>query len=201
MPFPEAGPQGIGIRGAGQLPTYGIGVVLPDIPLWVPEQARAALLELTRQTMHLALQYAAGHISDEAPVGVSGALAQSFGADPATTTGGIELTGATPTGLQGRVFSSLPYAIVVDQGRRAGSPVSREGVEAIGLWAQRKLGLTADQADQAKWAIARAIWQYGTEGDEYFDRGVKASEPQIQALFAQLAADIQVELTRPRGGR
>ena len=176
--------------GSVRVKDYGISMTLPAIPLWVPDQARRTLNDLVLATMRLALQEAAGHISDEAPRD-SGGLAQSFGANPATTTGGMELMGVdTTAGVTGRVFSTLPQAVVMDQGRRAGAPISRAGIDAIGLWAQRKLKLSAQDADHAKWAIASSIVAHGLVGTGYFDKGVKAAEPRIEMMFQILGRNI-----------
>lgn len=176
-----------------------IEVNLPDIPLWIPSAARQIIMDLLTNTMQLALQDAAGAVSDEAPRD-TGILAQSFAADPANATGGIELLGSeTADTLNGRVFSALPYAIVMDQGRRAGAPISRAGIDAIGLWAQRKLGLSADEASRAKWAIASAIVKRGITGTRYFEKGVAAAQPRIEALFDALGTQITQQLTAMRG--
>lgn len=178
-----------------------VAVVLPNIPLWVPAEQAALLNQLTRQTVHLALQSAAGYISDEAPVD-SGQLAQSFGADPATSTGGVEILGQDATaGINGRVFSSLPHAIVMDEGRRPGAPISREGIEAIGLWAQRKLGLSAAAAAKAKWGIAAHIVAQGIMGTGYFEQGVDRARPQIEGAFRGLGEAITAGLVRERGSK
>jgi hypothetical protein len=143
----------------------GIQVALPAIPLWVPANARAELSTLVLASMRLACQEAAGRISDAAPVD-SGQLAQSFGSDPASPTGGIEILGQdAEVGINGRVFSSLPHAIVMDQGRRPGQPINRAGIDAIGLWAQRKLGLSADEANHAKWPLHRTSWPTGSKAN------------------------------------
>jgi hypothetical protein len=184
---------------SGGTVSYGIEVKLPMIPLWVPDKARQELTELVLMSMRLALQTAAGRISDEAPVS-EGLLAQSFGADPATSTGGIELLGGdVNAGITGRVFSSLPYAIVMDQGRRAGAPISRAGIDAIGLWAQRKLELTADEANKAKWAIATSIIAHGIPAKNYFAKGVASASPQIDTMFSILAGQITQALTTEGG--
>lgn len=200
MALVERGPGGIGVAGASQVGNYGIQVKLPAIPLWLPEQSLAVLNQLTLNTLRLALQTVAGYVSDEAPVD-SGLLAQSFGADPATQTGGIELLGQnTVSGISGRVFSSLPYAIVMDSGRRPGAPISREGIDAIGLWAQRKLGLSADQANRAKWAIAFGIVAQGIQGTGYFERGVNRARPTVEQMFVALGTEITRQLTGGRDG-
>jgi len=196
----ERGGGGIGVAGASRRDT-GIEVYLPTIPLWVPDDARAEIDALTLDTMRLALHYAAGEISGAAPVD-SGQLAQSFTADPATQTGGIDLAGVdVVAGVTGRVFSSLPYAIVMDQGRRPGSPISRAGIDAIGLWAQRKLGMSADQADRAKWAIASVIVQRGIEGRQFVHEGIQQSRPTIEGMFQALAESVAAALLTPTGKR
>lgn len=176
-------------------PEYGISITLPAIPLFVPDAARAAIDQLLVEQLRLALQYIAGAVSQEAPVD-SGNLAQSFSADPATSTGGIEIEPMDASGLLfGRVFSSLPHAIVMDQGRRPGSPISREGIDAIGLWARRKLGLSEKEADRAKWAIAFSIIQNGIDAKLYVSRGFENARGQVEAMFAALADAIRRELT------
>jgi hypothetical protein len=176
----------------------GIEVHVPAIPLHVPEQARQLLNSLMVNTLRLALQDAAGKISGEAPVDTGG-LAQSFGADPATDTGGIELLGIDVDDITGRVFSSLPYAIVMDQGRRPGQPISRAGIDAIGLWARRKLGLSPEQAESAKWAIASAIIERGIPATRFFAKGTTKAIPTIEGLFKALGDAIGQQLTG--GGR
>ena len=184
------------ISAASRQAGSGIQITLPDIPLFIPEKAQAVIQNLAMQTLRLALHELAGHVSDAAAKSSdSGHLAQSFGADPAGPTGGIELLGVdVRSGLQGRVFSSLPYAIVIDQGRRPGAPISREGVDAIGLWAQRKLGMSAAEAEHAKFAIAHAIIQYGIEARFFVEAGVERARPRIETLFKILSDVIKQEL-------
>lgn len=199
MALVEAGAVGLGMS-LGQRNT-GITVRMADIPLWVPDEAKAEIAGLTVDTMRLALQYAAGAISGEAPVD-SGQLAQSFTSDPATSTGGIELTGVDiVSGIEGRVFSTLPYAIVMDQGRRPGQPISRAGIDAIGLWAQRKLGMSSDEADHAKYAIANVIVAQGIEGTQFFQAGADKARPTIDQMFRALADTVAQALVTKTGKR
>lgn len=175
--------------------------MIPDIPLWVPDEARQEINALALDTMRLALQYGAGEISNAAPVD-SGQLAQSFTSDPATQTGGIELAGTDlVAGVTGRVFSTLPYAIVMDQGRRAGQPISRAGIDAIGLWAQRKLGLSADQAARAKWGIANVIVARGIEGKQFVQEGIDNARPTIEGMFRAMTDAVNGALLTPSGKR
>jgi hypothetical protein len=169
---------------------------LPTIPLWVPDQARAVIAGLTQQTMHLALVDLSGYVSEAAPVN-NGTLAQSFGADPATDTGGISVTGGAASELvMGRIFSSLPYAVVMDEGREKGHPVSKEGIEAIGLWAQRKLGLSATDAKRVKYAIANTITKRGIKGTHFFDTAVDRWRPRGDEMFNALGEQIVMALTQ-----
>lgn len=180
---------------------YGIAIVLPDIPLWVPDESRRKINDLTLSTMRLALQDVAGYISDA--VGNSsdtGALAQSFGSTPATKDGGQEIIGRdVQAGITGRVFSTLPYAVVIDQGRRPGAPISRAGIDAIGLWAQRKLGMSADEAAGAKWAIATSIIAQGYAGTGYFEEGTNKARPRVEFMFNSLAQHVAEALVRKGG--
>lgn len=173
-------------------------VQIPRLPLWVPAAAAAEIFDLVRQTVHLILTDLAGRISQRAPVGISGNLGQSFVADPATATGGIEIIGgANPElNIEGRVFSSLVYAVVIDEGRRPGSPISRAGIDAIGLWAQRKLGLSATEANRAKWAIAYKIVQKGIQGQHYVQQAFDEGAAAWQQMLDDLAADIAAGLVR-----
>jgi hypothetical protein len=195
---------------AGRAPVPGLGkpkgdyliaVGLPAIPLFHPQSARETIAGIVLDTLRLALLDIAGHVSDRAPVD-SGQLAQSFGSDPATPTGGVEITGTDLlAGVSGRVFSSLPYAIVMEEGRRPGAPISLAGIDAIGLWAQRKLGLSAEEAASAKFAIANYIVGHGIEGKRFAEAGFEAARPGVEAMFVDLAASISQALTTAKGGQ
>jgi hypothetical protein len=196
----EGGRGGLGAAGrpAGDMV---IAVGVPQVPLFYPAVAKQAIAKLVLDNLRLALMNVAGHVSDNAPVD-SGQLAQSFGADPATSTGGIEVLGTdVVAGVSGRVFSSLPYAVVMDQGRRPGAPISKAGIDAIGLWAERKLGLSADEAKDAKWAIANAIVAHGIEGKEFARVGFEAARPGVESIFQDLSQSIGTALVSdPKSG-
>lgn len=61
------------------------------------------------------------------------------------------------------VVNDAPHAGIVELGARP-HPVSKEGREAIKQWAMVKLGLSAQEAESAAWAIANKIKLYGQEG-------------------------------------
>jgi hypothetical protein len=194
MSTPQDDARALQRQGAQQ--DFSLVISVPNIPAFEPERARAVINTLTLQTMRLALQEVAGRVSDEAHVFAdTGHLAQSFGADPATPDGGIEIDQQLDS-LNGRVFSSLPYALVMEEGRTPGRPINQAGIDAIGLWAQRKLGLSAEEADRAKWGIAFAIVQRGIPGRHYAEKGWTAAQPTIQSLFDALGQAIREGLTR-----
>ncbi len=171
-----------------------------DAPIVVPERARATIAQIVREHLELMLHDVAGHISAEAPVGVSGNLAQSFAASPATSSGGIELMGQRIDEVEGRIFSSLPYAIVIDQGREPGKRMPP--VDAIMLWVERVLGITASddvELEDTACAIARSIARKGIAARHFVDRGVERAMPRIEGVAAIMAEAIAIALTEPSG--
>ncbi|MGE0444843.1 MAG: hypothetical protein AB7P99_06400 [Vicinamibacterales bacterium] len=184
---------------------HGVFVNLPNIPLWVPDEARKAIESLVAQTLRLAIQEMAGRVSGAFADrhNDTGNTAQSFTADPASSAGGIELIGQTFAAgaeIQGRVFSTQPGAVVLNDGRRPGAPISRDGIEAIGLWAQRKLGLSPEEARHAKWAIAGSIIAQGIPGSGYFEKGIAEGRPAVEQMFAVLSTAVAEALVTPQGG-
>ncbi len=173
-------------------------LTLPATPLFVPERARQVVADISRDFLELALLDVAGHVSEEAPRNF-GLLAQSFLTQPAGETGGIEILGADPTnvaGIRGRVFSSLPYAVVMEEGRGPNKPISRAGVAAIALWVRRKLGLSGKEARSATYAIAFKIRTKGIEGKHYARKGFNKAKPRVEQLFAEMNAAIAAGLTK-----
>lgn len=171
----------------------------PDIPLLVPDQAKAVIADVQRETMMAALSELAGRVSEEAPKNF-GHLAQSFAAMPATATGGIELLDGsrTTTMIEGRVFSSLPYAVVMEEGRQPNRPIGRAGIAGLGLWVRRKLGLSGKEADAATWAIATSIVRKGITGKHFARTAFTKAQGRLQAIFAAAAKGIADGLTKAR---
>ena len=83
--------------------------------------------------------------------------------------------------LVGRVFSPLPYHVVVEKGRRPkkGPPPA----DAIRQWAVRKLRLSGDELEKAVDSIRWHIHHHVIEGKHMFEEGLEASEPNIKSLF------------------
>jgi hypothetical protein len=178
-----------------------VKLTLPSVPLMVPAKAMPVIAALARDYVELGLITAAGVIAEHAPAN-TGHLRQSFGANPATTTGGIELLGGTAASgpqaveIVGRVFSSLPYAAVMDEGRRPNRPISRAGVASIGLWVRRKLGLSGKEAQRAMYAISWAIRTRGIAPRHYMAKAKTAFEPKMADIMRSLDVALAEALTR-----
>jgi hypothetical protein len=163
----------------------------PDVPIVVPARARQAVFGVARAYMGLAVQEIAGRVSEAAPVGVTGHLRQSFGGSPY---GGQEVTGTDVSTLQGRIFSSLPYAIVIDQGRTPGA--RRPPVAPIALWVRRKLDIHQD-VQRVAFLLARAIGRRGIAPRRFVAAGVDQALPGVEATFAAMGDAIARALTTP----
>ena len=101
------------------------------------------------------------HVVMHTPRGVSGAggLAGSIGAT-------VHMGGCWPARVE--IGTPLEYGISVEYGREPGGKMPPRA--PIELWARRKLGLGADEAEAASWAIARHIAIHGTEGARMFQK-------------------------------
>jgi hypothetical protein len=162
-----------------------VEITIPDVPLFTPERAKAALTEQARLFFTLALQELSGFISEEAPVGVSGHLAQSFASD---------ISGSSIDDLTGRLFSDLPYAIVIDQGRTPGARMPP--VEALMTWVERVLQVPGDEKEvrQVAFLVARAIGRKGIAARHFVDKGIERATPRLDGIFAAMAAAMSAAL-------
>jgi len=88
--------------------------------------------------------------------------------------------------LIGVVGSPLPYAPVMEEGRRPGAKMPPVG--AIQHWVIRKLGIRGKEGRAIAWLIARSIAKKGIEGKHMFQEGFEASEPTINQLFNEAIA-------------
>lgn len=170
-----------------------IETIVPKVPLFAA--GNATVQRLAQTYMHFALGAAAGYMADEAPVN-AGHLSQSFLADPATQDGGQEILNGPEIGsITGRVFSALPYAIVMDQGRRPGEKMPP--VAAIELWVQRQLGIaTEKERRKAAWAIAIAIHRKGIKARNFAAAAIAKAQPTIDMTFGRLSNAIGEALTK-----
>lgn len=161
-----------------------VSLALPD-GLTAQYPALAGVLDgILREGIRAAQLLAVTAYAEQAPVD-TGELSQSFvaGDVQGSTLGGGELFG--------EVVSPLVYGLVqMDTGRRPGAPISKLGVDAIGLWAQRKLGLSPKEADRAKYAIARAIVQRGLPTSSRSETAAEHAAARIDDYFGVITDNI-----------
>lgn len=90
------------------------------------------------------------------------------------------------------VFNDRPYAGVIEQGRRPGATMPP--TRAIAQWAQRKLGLGAEEARAVSFAIARSIKEKGIDGRQVLEG---ATEDIRELAGEEIDREIKVELAKP----
>ena len=108
--------------------------------------------------------------------------------------GEVAAYGKSVTGTVGTPFE---YGEVVEKGRRPGKAMPP--VSPIALWAQRKLGVSADEAQGVGFAIARKISIEGFEGAHMFEKAWKASERWITGQLQGLPGRIVTRLEHGTG--
>lgn len=147
-----------------------------DVSEWVEfarvlDGSKPMLAKRIKAAMLGALGLIQDWITTETPVN-TGVLRGSFG---------IDLRGQS-TNLSGETVTGLLYGLPVETGRAAGR---MPPVDAIALWAKRKLGLGGDELVAASWGIARAIAARGTKGafmvEQAYQRAIQGKE--IDQIF------------------
>ena len=91
-----------------------------------------------------------------------------------------------PAIVTGTVFNPLTYALPVEDGSKPHWPPQAP----LAAWAQRKLGLSADEAKSVGFLIARKISRVGTRAHRPFARGFAAAKEQVVARYEQMVASI-----------
>ena len=107
---------------------------------------------------------------------------------------GKEIHG-TSFDLVGEVATPLVYGMPVEMGRSAGK---LPPVDAIKLWATRKLGLSGKEADQAAWAIAYHLKTHATPGAHMVEQAYQqaVSGPEIDRIWGYELEQFLEELAR-----
>ena len=97
--------------------------------------------------------------------------------------------------VRGIVGTPVAYGDVVELGRRPGSfpPVA-----PIALWAERKLGVSATEAESAAFLIARKIFHRGTEGAYMFRNAWRARQQWVDQMLRSIPGRI---MSRIGGGQ
>lgn len=100
-----------------------------------------------------------------------------------------------PMNLHGIAMTPLAYGLPVETGRKPGT---MPPVDAIKLWAKRKLNLSGDELDMAAWAIARHIGAHGTEGAFMVEKAYNRAKggDEIERIWAAELDEFLKELTR-----
>jgi hypothetical protein len=92
-----------------------------------------------------------------------------------------------PTESGVAIVNDAPYAAIIELGRRPGAKMPP--VQAIQTWAQRRLGLSRKQAENAAWAIAKSISIKGIKAR----RVLRNALPQLKKL---MKGEVRRELAR-----
>lgn len=174
-----------------------ISAVFPNVPLLTdtPDEIAAHVDEIMANASRVALLAVADAIALSAPSD-TGDLVNSFRADPASTVGGIELTGHSfvGDGVVGRLFSTLPQAVVMESGRQPGSYVNAAGITALTAWASRHLGVEGKDAVRAAFAIATMIHKRGLPAKDYVEAALPLAQATIDQVFANAGDAIASKL-------
>lgn len=78
--------------------------------------------------------------------------------------------------LLGEVGSALPYAQVIEFGRKAGW---FPNVDNLKVWARRRLG-----DERLAFVVGRAIKKRGFQAQPYLEPALEEAEPRVQLIFA-----------------
>jgi len=126
----------------------------------------------------------------------TGGFGASLMSDPATSLGGIELLGHGDAGgdVTGRVFSSLPYAGVLEDGRLPGTHVNAAGLQALTSWAERKLGASGQDAVRAAFAIATLIERRGLPAHHIVEQATAAAAATLETMLGEAGAALASQL-------
>lgn len=146
-------------------------------PRMVVAAKRGALRAALRAQQHLVHETSTATPANPQQVGTGGAV--NYGTFKRSWRSGKTDAGA-------RVYNLAPYAGVIESGRRSGKfPPLR----FIAQWAQRRLGLSAEEAKRAAYPIARAIANRGLVA-----RNILANAQQDIIVFA--LEEVKKELDR-----
>ena len=125
-------------------------------------------------------------VKENTPLGVGGAAA---GLHAPIAAREPQVAGNAVIGV---VATSAPHAIPVELGTRPHFPP----IQPLEDWARVKLRVPAGEARGVAFAIAHKIAKEGTEGAFMFERGLAASRPQIERIFAARRGRIVERLAR-----
>lgn len=86
-------------------------------------------------------------------------------------------------------FLMNAYWYYVNNGRKPGG-VKLPPIEPLKLWAQKRLGLSGDEATGAAFGIARNIYKFGIQPSYFYDKAVAALEETFDENEEQIAESV-----------
>ena len=148
------------------------------------------LLSLTNRAAALVVE----KVTQATPVGVSGGgggLRGSWVLSPATKRNPVASVG-----------NSKKYLIPVELGRKPGSGISREGQKAVTLWARRKLGMGAKEAESFAFLLSRKYKLQGRLAQGFLglakegDKAPNNLPTELDPVRGGLLADVFTQIDR-----
>jgi len=91
------------------------------------------------------------------------------------------------------LLNDMAYSGVIEFGRRA-SPVSRAGRVSLARWAQRKLGLSPEEAVAASYALAQSLAKRPLRGRRVMTDGL---DEMTKMVVDEITHELDVELRKP----
>ena len=107
---------------------------------------------------------------------------------------------STPTGVLGVVGTPSAYAPVIEHGRKPGKGVSREGREALAMWAIGILGVAPKDAPGVAFLISRKIKAKGIAAKHPFQNVYQKHEPYVLRMFEDACGRVAAHLAGSAGG-
>lgn len=141
------------------LDTTGLQEMARQFPQYFKEETKAV--------MQLVVTRVEGEVVANTPSGVGGEAGLR-----GSIAGEVYVRGMTVTGLVG---TPLPYAEVVEDGRRPGQKMPPP--KALELWVNRKMGVLGADIPKVAFLVARKIAVRGTDGVHMFENAMKRLEP------------------------
>ena len=132
-----------------------------------------------------------GNVVPNVPVGVSGALRQSYAKPTAIDISGV---GANIVGKFGSTITTpYPYGDVMEFGRSAGKMPPPSALER---WVHLVLKVPTKDAPGVAFLVARAIGKRGIKGLFFMKKGLEKSERIISGLFEKALTKIVEEIAK-----
>ena len=107
---------------------------------------------------------------------------------------------STPAGVLGVVGTPSAYAPVIEHGRKPGKGVSKEGREALAMWAIGILGVGPKDAPGVAFLISRKIKSKGIAAKHPFQNALQKHESHVLRMFEDACGRVAAHLAGSPGG-